>query len=237
MPFVPTPLVAGTVAEWADFADNMTDLRAWLNAIPLADVQAESVEREHLVRPFMLGFPTDGTYSSFQAAFRAKFGITGEALTIAEWGSRRERLTITPGFVNGQSTRWLLPIGRTIHLPFDAELSVFAAFDMQVRSDPGAVQYPDGAGAGQIAGSFRVYVYDRVDDTVEERQIRTIYPMEPAVIGTQGPLLVDKVAQMSTFARVAGYYDIGLIYYAFDANVDQLDLTRITFHVEALEDA
>lgn len=221
---------------WSDIAANLALARTWLNDIPDTDVQDASVEREHLVRPQILGFPSNRTYSGFQQVFRQTFGLGGtEALTPQEWVSKMDRLTIRPEAVNGVSSRWLLPLGTTMFLPYQSDLSVLFSCDLQARTDPVAGPfYPDGAGAGQIAGSFRFLVYDRQTLVSTERALRVLYPTEPAIIGPFGGLTTDRIHMLTTFTLDPGHYDIGMAYYEPAPVVEQFDLTRITFHIEAM---
>lgn len=61
MPFTDDPLTAGSVMVWEDVAANFRHARTWLNAIPVGDFSDGVIQREHLVRPSIIGFPVQGT--------------------------------------------------------------------------------------------------------------------------------------------------------------------------------
>lgn len=248
MGYADTPLVAGTVMEWSDLADNFEDMRTNLNGswTPNIDFVDGGARREHLVRPVIQGFPVNGAFSTFQAMYRGTpLGIDPPTeLQYTKWGSKVDRVTIKPflckGATAGSDTlaRWVLPGGVFVVAPRTMSTTILCQFDCQVRSSTDTPQptYPTGAGGGETAGEFRLLVHDRSDNTEDMRQPRTMYPLFDTASSNADTIFLDRVSMCTTLDLAAGEYDIALVYLrgngAAGDLIRQLDLTCLTLHVE-----
>lgn len=241
MPYVPTAL--GTVMDWADLVTNFQDARAELNAIPNGAVADESIQREHLVRPSVLGFPTNGVESTFQGSWQAsEVGMVPPVpVKFSQWGPRIARLTCRPLFtravVQGGAfgSRWMFPIGKTLTLTKQASVTAICQFDLQVRSGDSAPLYPLGA-AGDIAGTFALMIYDRATGEESLPCLRNAYPLNTGLLAGGSDTYVDRVSLIGVETLAPGSYDFGLVYYRGEPSdlVGQLDLTSVGMHLEAL---
>lgn len=248
MPYVDTPLVNGAVMSWADLITNFSDARDWLNGgVLLTDIQTETVEREHLVRPTLSQY---GAESTFQRAYRSTYvGLTTPTpLRFVDWGPKIDRLTIMPELCKGQTAgsdglaRWVLPIGGLLYVPETMDITVVVQFDALVRAKSDAVPnptYPDGAGGvGLTAGRFYVLVHTRATSEEDVRQARPMYPLFDVSSSNTDTVFLDPVKICTTFQLDAGYHDIALVYYRGDEAiadlVDQIDLTNVALFIEAI---
>lgn len=247
MPYTDTPMVNGDVMVWTDLLTNFAAARSWLNGgIVIGDIETESIEREHLVRPVLSQY---GIESTFQRAYRSTYvGLNPPTqLRFADWGPKIDRITIKPSLCKGQAggsdvlARWVLPIGGLLYVPETMDITVVCTFDAQVRSDTATPNptYPDGVGGvGLTAGAFRILVYTRATSEEDLRQPRPMYPLFDVSSSGSDTVFLDPVKMCTTFPLDAGYHDIALVYYRGDEAiadlVDQIDLTNVTLLVEAI---
>lgn len=237
MPASFTPIVDGSVMTWAPLAANFAAARTWLNAIPAADIADGAIQREALVRPRILPFPNQAFESGFQRAFWMSHGIPGHnALFGREWGSRVDRFLIKPDRLPSGTERWLTPISRTVHFPFDVDVDVQAHFETCVRGQPDNPVYPNGAGLAnsQVAGRFRWHVYARDTDTETSFAAgeQEVYPTEGPGVGTTQSY-TDQVHLSLVTSLAAGTYDLYVVYHRDSASISQIDVSRVMVVGEA----
>lgn len=243
MPYVPTPLVAGATMVWSDLVTNFSDARAELNALPSTALDNEAIQREHLVRPAIIGFPVNGVSSSFQGSWQgSEVGMVPPVpVKFESWGPKIQRLTVRPLLTRGQvntgtlGSRWMFPIGKTETFVKAVSVTAICQFDLQVRSSNTVPIYPLGA-TGDIAGTFALMVYDRATGEELLPCLRNAYPLNTTVLAGTADTYVDRVSLLSVTTLSAGSYDFGLVYYRGEPSdlVAQLDLTSVGFHLEAL---
>lgn len=236
MPYVAPHLPLDTTAtSWTEIADNFDDLRAYLNAIPVADVAARAVRREHVVAATVRGYPHDRFESEVQLRGGHEFGVLVAPTTLqGAWGARVERLTIVPRYVD---PRWYLPVGWTLHVPdpwgLARQVEIEVCGSAHVRADHflSSLLYPSGAGAGAKAGRLELRVRDRTTGiwTPSLGGACDLYPQDYSGIatGVRGePWRCVYVGDL-----VAGrVYDLVLCYVRDTApdGIDQIDLSEIT---------
>ena len=81
MPYGDTPFVADTVMTKAAIDAELAEARTWLNGRVVAgDIADASVGHEHIRRPYVLGFPTDGFEGSTQSIVSTGLVVDGVAL-------------------------------------------------------------------------------------------------------------------------------------------------------------
>ncbi len=240
MPYVDVPVVTGAVMSWDDLASNFSDARDWLNEIPSSDFGSAVIQREHLVRPILQGFPVQGIRSSFQAEFRStEIGTTPPTpLDFDRWGPKVNRLTIKPNETRGQTvlggleaTRWVTPIGKTFYTPKQGSVTVICQFDLNVRSDPAGPYYPLGA-AGELGGTFAILWFDSAQSEEELLCLRNIYPLDTAALAGSSDRYVERVSLLGRFTASAGHHDVALVYYRGTVAdpLAQVDLTNVNLH-------
>lgn len=236
MPYVaPNNPLDSTATSWTQIAANFADLRAYLNAIPVADVAARAVQREHVVAPIVRGYPHDRYESEVQLRGGHGFGQLATPGTHAgTWGARVERLTIIPRYVD---PRWYLPIGWTLHTPDpwglarQVEVEIHGTAHVRAEHFTAGLLYPDGAGAGEKAGRLEIRVRDRTTGiwTPSLGGACDLYPQDYSgiAVGVRGePFRCVYVGDL-----VAGrVYDLVLCYVRDTApdGIDQIDLSEIT---------
>lgn len=228
---------------WEDLATNFRDARTELNELGNGDVEDAAIQREHLVRPSILGFPENGVVSTFQGSWQgSEVGMLPPVpLKFASWGPRIARLSVRPLLTRGQvntgtlGSRWMFPISKTITLTKTADVTAICQFDLQVRSGDSAPTYPLGAD-GDIAGTFALMFYDRATGEEQLPVLRNAYPLNTVLLAGSADSYVDAVSLYATATLAAGSHDIGLVYYRGEPGdlVSQLDLTSIGLHLEAL---
>lgn len=229
--YVNHPYVDGAVMTWGALASDFAAARTYLNEINIADVTAASVRREHLVRPFITGFPRNSFESDFQGCFWRSFGQEdATALTPNDWGARRNRLTWIPKVNDGVRARWFFPIGFSFSIPETREIEALCTLEFQNRATnpaAGGPVYPDGAGAGNLGGYFRLHTYER--STAIER----IYPhgdqqCYPNDAGAGLALHHDKVQIAIQDTLLAGEWDLYLVYDRdlAPSSLEQFDMSR-----------
>ena len=166
MPYAAPNLPLNTTnTSWTELSSNFDDLRSYLNAIPVADVAARSVRREHLVAPTVRGYPQDRFESEVQLRGGFENGTAvSPGTSPAAWGARVERLTIVPRHVD---PRVYLPLGWTLYttnpwgLARQVEIEIHGSVQVRVDWNDPLTRYPDGAGAGAAAGRLEIRVRDR----------------------------------------------------------------------------
>lgn len=240
MPFVaPVTHANGTVMSWSDIASNASAFRAWYNDIPVGDLVAGGIRREHLVKPSLDLF---GFRSPHQQLHPISFGLgEADALTPDEWGSRVERLTIIPFVNESVGNVWKLPIGATIYCPVSRQVEVHLSLEWQVRNDENNPTYPDGAGGpanAAIGGYFILHSFVRSTgvDTPFEPGRQAVYPIEGAAAGAL-PYHNDHghVSLIETFGAGAEV-DIYLAYHRETAPtaLERIDVSRVQGVIEGL---
>lgn len=224
MPVSLTDHTDATTMLWSAVQANLDAIRTYINSVPAADVDDASVQREHLVRPVIRGFPIHGMYGDWQELYTTP-GVgmhEAERMATDEWASRVEKLIIRPQEHNG-STGFddidkviFLPIGKPLELDRarTAEVSITFEYHHDVVLAAINPEYPDGAAGlanASIAGSFYIAVYDRSNDTVtlirESEQVA--YPVVNAAAPTAHH---DYFHLYAAIALSAGRYDVMLAY-------------------------
>lgn len=228
--YVNHPYVDGNVMSWGQLAADFAAARVYSNEITIADIAAASVRREHLVRPFITGFPLNSFESDFQGTFWRSFGMDEPtALTTSDWGARRNRLTWIPFVNDGIRARWYFPIGFSFSIPESRDIEVLCSLEFQNRGQlpPGGPFYPTGGGAGDLGGYFRIHTYER--STGIERIFpafdQQVYPNET---NPGGILHHDRVQLAMADVLTAGAWDVYLVYDRDLApgDLEQFDLSR-----------
>lgn len=234
MPISFTDFVEGDVMSPAALAANWALARTWLEAVPASDVAAAAIQREHLVRPVIGGYPLEGGASTVQGAYGYSRGLgQPAALARTEWGPRRTRITwlseITDGKTDAQT--WRTPVGRGgIYLPRSADVKLVMSADLQVRGAT-TVLYPNGAGGAGTASAgylaFHSWSRSTRTDTVHLSSHRDLYPIEASSLHS------DKVLMILRDRFSAGVYDFGLVWHRINAPDGlQFDLDRVTLALE-----
>lgn len=243
MPSNPTLHSDGTVISWEEIAANAADARAWVNAIPDADIDDGVIRREHLVRPIVSGFPIQGMVSTLQEAHTADFGVEGTGADVHQdeaWGALPDRYTIVPLMNDGDEEVWRTPLARTIHLHREADVEVHAIFQSKVTADGDAASYPDGASGpanAARAGHFILHVTERSTGTLTKATsgLQHVYPPE-AGASPKAEDSYDSVHLSFVDTLDAGVWDFQVVYKRDSApeEVSQIDLTRATLTIEVL---
>ena len=243
MPYAAPNLPLDTTStSWTELSENFDDLRAYLNAIPSADVVNRSVRREHLVAPTVRGYPQDRFESEVQLRGGHEFGtLVSPGVSPAAWGARVERLTIVPRSVD---PRVYLPIGWTLYtsdpwtasLARQVEVEVHGSAQVRVDWNDPLVRYPDGAGAGAKAGRLELRARDRTTGiwVPSLGGACDLYPQDYRIGGvTEGFAQVRGEPWRCVYVGdlVAGrVYDLVLSYVRDTAplGIRQIDLSEIT---------
>lgn len=227
----------GTVMSWTSMSTAFATMRTWLNGIPNTDLGAGAIEREHLVRPVIAGFPVQGMVSDFREHRWRTSNLVGGNLYARDAWSVPEKVILIPDAADRDvdvtsGPRWNTPIGAPLYGVATRHRIWFSCTAL-ARMDPalfdGGETPPVDVGTLQIVtlveGSepvlvphavARVYCGEWSDDSPDD-----------AVAGT----LMHRV---QLFGLVHSAVD--WVYIAFRRTrdlVDQVDLTRIAFHVEA----
>lgn len=237
MPYVaPNNPLDSTLSSWTQVSANFADLRAYLNAVPVADVAARAVRREHVVAPIVRGYPHDRMESEAQIRAGHGFGQLVTPGTLEEtWGSRVERLTVVPRYVDPVA---YLAVGWTLYVPdawgLSRQFEIQVRGSAHVRGDPflAATQYPTGAGAGAKAGRLEVRRRDRVTSTWSTfpAGASDLYSEDYGGAGVAG-VRGDPWRCVYVGDLVAGrVYDLVLTYVRDTApdGIDQIDLSEIS---------
>lgn len=249
MPVTPPTIPAGRL-EWAPIAAAFEATRTWLNGIVSDDVQNGAVQREHLVRPVLGGFPLDGMAGEFQGLFRGEFGVAkGDIVSVNDWGPLPERLVVIPEVVAGRDGTWYLPVGRTVYCPTtrDAELDITFQVHPTTRTppvpeggggpDPGDITWgPTAAHAGELGGYFSIHHVWREDTPGGAGEQEQSQSRRHVVPTRAGDGLIDRVAMRWNGQLTPGTHDLVLVYHRAGATdgLWQLDLTRIATTLEVL---
>ena len=240
MPFVPTAFNDGTVMDWAAVAANNSDFRIWSSQVPVGDVNAGAIRREHLVRPVVDGFPVNGFLSTFQIGIEANYGLGSPIGQMAtDWGSKRRRLALNPPVVDGVTETWHFPIGATIRLLRAFDIEILCTLEWQTRADVAAgVSYPDGIGGGARGGYLAIHSRDRTTNVENQyfAGLQHLYPEQVAGGGNPtGPNHeTGLVVGIGTFGP--GVVDFGLVYHRANApnGLRQIDFSRIQMTIEGV---
>jgi hypothetical protein len=176
--------VDGDAMIWTQHASDFTAVRDWLNDLALADVSDGAIEREHLARPTLTGFPVQGIESTVQASFWRTFGLEDpDAMTRDQWGVRPHRLTVFPSNLPEDNT-WRFPIGGTFRIPAGSHLQIWVGLEWQVRGPASGVGFPiypnPGGTPGVTGGYFTLIRVDRATgaETVLAESQLPVYPQE-----------------------------------------------------------
>lgn len=234
MPVVLTNHADGSAMTWTSIAANMTALRNWCNAVPVADVAASAIRREHLVRPVIQGFPLQGSFSTLQAVYSQEYGTNEHVQTSSEWGATRRRIPFNPTVNDGVDEHWYLPLSRTIRLPRECDVEVHASFMVRIVAD--VPRYPDGAGGPLNAargGFFSIHYRSRTTGVEAEASDGTQHTYPPSGAGDAA---VDRVHVSMVETLAAGVWDLMLVYHrgSSPTTLHQIDVTRAHLSVEVL---
>lgn len=237
MPISVTNPTNGTVMSWTSMATAFATMRTWLNAVPNGDVAAGAIEREHLVRPAIAGFPVQGMRSDFREHRWRTSNLTGGNLYGRDAWSIPEKVVIIPdaadrdaGTTLGGGERFNTPIGAPLYGVGEKHRVWFSCSAM-ARMDPavaGLLTPPIVAGQLQLV-------------TLTEGELPAVVPHAIARVycGEWSDDSDDDASSGTLMHRVQLFglvHDsVDWVYIAFRRtrdDVDQVDLTRIAFHVE-----
>lgn len=233
----------GAAMSWSTLASQFATMRTWLNAVPVTDVEDASIEREHLVRPVVSGFPTQAQESSWRHLRWQDRGRDVPSLWSRTRWSIPERVTICPretyGGIAANDNVWRTPIGCTMD-PGSSEHRIRFSCSYQVRMNP-TLWAPAGAlGPKTKAGELQVRAYVRsvglevttvatADLYCNEYDSTDPVGLDPGGGAAYGRLYgkVDLFALLVTVPD-----DLYVVFVRTRDNVDQVDLSRIAFHTE-----
>lgn len=231
MPFSDTP-VTGPGLAISELWTNVDDFRTWLNSVPDGDVADNSILREHVVRPQVLGFPVNGFLGALQRAYLQEIGIGGpDLIDHSEWGPILERVAIVPRVTNGVEERFVTCIGRTFDLESNSDVRAMLTMAWAVAAADTATG-PDGVGGGEQGGHFAFYLRDRSDGSLTKFSPSTnhVYPFDTGQYGDRHDWGILAYVE----SHPAGTYDLVLVYHRDLApdEVHQIDITRAQLSME-----
>lgn len=245
MPWTPPTVYAnGTVMDWTQIASDFSDLRSYVNAVPAADLADGSVRRDQLLRPEVLGWPTQAMLGEAQVNAWMDADHLGVGLPLHRlgWGSRPDRVTIIPASLAGNFT--MTRVGRTLELHdgWDHDVLIHVQGSAWVTTNPTTSTgpyYSDGAGAALTKGGLgwlHLYRFDREAGTRTKYTVgrAKLYPRHYDI----GASLTDYGHDrwhVCYYERLPGgkTYDFVLGFEKEnESSVVQIDLADIAFHVE-----
>jgi hypothetical protein len=243
--------------DFLDVAGIFTTYRTFLNAIPAADVAAEAVQQQHLVRPVVRGYPAPGLFGLRQIVqplgenLLAPPSSTNQVPTLGgydEWGRRRERFTIRPALLDAGAV-WLLPVGWITVLPSAADVRVEMQFEWWIRGSTGAVSsptYPHSTGGVPAkAGRFALFTQRRfgiggsplaTEPTEQTETEVPVWPLHGDALDPQN-VFADSGSILWTGNLLAGVWQFWLGYVGPDpklAGLVQIDVGSVSGTLEAL---
>lgn len=211
-----TTYVDGTVMDWTPIASDFAAIRAWLNAVPNGDVVNGTIQREHLARPPIQGFPIQGMEGTVQSAYWRTLGLSDpDGMVPGEWGVRRNRFTVFPLLMPPDNV-WRFPVGATLRMPNSSHLHVGVGLEWQhrVRDAGGTVKYPDALGAGVQVGWIGVELKDRLSGVVtrDARHRVFVYPQQDAaraqtIFHDSGEIRFDTTSAFNSVIDLVLYYE------------------------------
>ena len=217
---------------WSVIAANFAGYRNHANALAVADFDDAAVQREHIVKPRIRGFPHNGIESSFQGVWWRTYGLEEPVLDNLTAGSVLRRLTWFPEELSA-GDRWTFPVGATLHLPRQSWVEVHVGCDVQVVHD-NAVLNPNGASlANSVVGGY-LFVGLRHRETGAELEPDEgrcdLYPQN----GVSPPHLDPKKFGIAQ-ELAGGTWDIVLRYAKTTGaeGIYQFSLGRVTMKLEA----
>jgi hypothetical protein len=237
MPISVTNPVNGQAMSWTSMATQLATMRTWVNAVPVTDVADGSIQREHLVRPVIAGFPVEGMRSDFREHRWRTSNLTGPNLySRSSWTA--DRVTIDPDAADRETTnvsgadRWNTPIGAPLY-GVASRIRVWFSCSTLVRMSPALFPAPDAPPA--IAGALQIMtVVSGSLPVVNPTGRGNVYCGEFDGTAGEGPAsggtLMSRVQLFALIHTAADW-----VYVAFHRtrdDVDQVDLSRIAFHVE-----
>lgn len=231
--------IAGTVMSWSDIQANLDLARAWVNAIPVADLSADSIRREHLVRPIITGFPQNAMVGPMQSVHRQRlFTNRPDLVRWQGWGATPDRLTVHPPSTNKQTGVWRLPVGATIDVRRTSpNVLATVSFDANIRANTAnRIYYPNGSGEGNAGGHFAFHWFEFATGVDHEipMSARYVSPLDAAPGATLSNYIDDINCFASRQFAPPGTFQLQLCYHP-DRNptvVDQIDLAKIELSIE-----
>ena len=231
----------GSPASWADIQTELGTLRTGLATVAPADLaDGTTIDRNALLRPVMSGFPNTGVDGEHDLILIRKYGLNNpDAVKLAEWGRRRERIIIQPTTM-GPSEVWRTPLGATFDLWREAEVDLSMSIEYQIRcleapAPAGGPQYPTAA-LGSNAGYFTLLLWNR--ESLQETNIVAsrlhVYPMDYAASG--GNVVLNDGGSLYWSGTLdAGGYDVQLAWVKDTAPtaLAQIDVSRVVGKVKA----
>jgi len=239
MPISVTDPTDATAMSWSFLATQFATMRTWVNAVPNGDVVDGSVEGEHLVKPVLQGFPVQAQRSGFREYRHQSTADQPAPLYLFDAWAFPERITILPEGANGD-TLWMTPIGATMQAP-STEVRVWFSCAYQVRMDPqlwtpaGALVEPVKAGELQIWGTNRAlnleFVASHATVDLYSNEVSSGDPTSgSALLGAGGRTLMSRIDSFALFSTVVD--DVFVVFKRTRANVDQVDLARVSLQIE-----
>ena len=229
----------GAAMAYSVFSTNIAAYRTWMNDIDRTDVGASAVQKEHLVRPRVVGFPHEGLLGEHDVLLNREMGrLDPQVQAKGDWGARRNRLTVLPYRV-GTDDRWRLPWGATFYLPRDARVRASFSAEWQVRTATvaaGGPAYPDGAGGGEVGGRWVLATYSRSTKTETLRTESAVYVYPEDVGGVPATTYNNGGHGWFEASLGSGTWDVFLVYDASsgaNSSLLQIDVSHIAGKIEA----
>ena len=150
-----TPSTLTSPMSSSAYRAELTRVRDWLNGgIVIGDLVAEGVNRRHIYRPDVYGFPIGGCMGQTQDAYIRERARTSPPTRPAGYGSvgrlwvarLRERVSIFPQQVPVSGFK-IAALAARIHVPASSWVEVGATWEAQAQ-----IRYDGGAGAAYAAG-------------------------------------------------------------------------------------
>lgn len=230
MPISVTNPTNGTAMSWSTLATQFGTMRTWVNAVPSGDVTAGCVQREHLVRPVTQGWPTNGQTSGWRASRWGELDVDGLPLYGGKRWSLPNKVTIYPDGADRPGAAWTTPIGAACDRN-RSNVRVKFSCSVRVRMDPllfDGVTYTRHVKAGTLQIRGRNELYDL--EVEAPSSAANVYCQNYADTGDNLGTLTHRIQTLALFT--APLDRVYVVFVRASDDVDQVDLTRISFQLE-----
>lgn len=231
MPISVTNPTNGSAMAWSALAVQFATMRTWVNAVPSGDVTAGSVQREHLVRPVTQGWPSNGQVSAWRESRWGELDVDGLPLYGPKRWSLPDKVVIHPDSADRPGGVWVTPIGAPIE---SGASNVRVKFSCSVRARMSPLLF-DGVtytrhvkvGTLQIRGRNELFDLEVEAPSSAANVYCQNYNNTDDNQGTH----THKVQTLALFT--APLDRVYVVFVRESDDCDQVDLTRISFQVEA----
>lgn len=220
------------VQSWTSLATQFATMRTWVNAVPSADVVDASVQREHLIRPVVQGWPSNGQVSAWREHRWAEIGTLGLPMYGPKRWSIPDKYTISPDNADREGGVWITPVGAAIETPVSNvrvrfSCTVLARMSSNLYDGAHGYTVHEKVGELQVRGRNELFGLEVASDSSTVDVFCQQYTNSADNLG----MMSHKVQSLAYFA--APLDRVYVVFVRTQDDCDQVDLTRVSLSVEA----